>query len=100
MAVLPLRRGDTFVVNAAFKVSNVAQDMTGWTLEASMQFSNCDAIALTPSWVSQAGGTAKFRLSHEETATLEIGEYLLQVRTINPSGDRSSCAPMTVRVRE
>jgi len=95
---LTLRRGDTFVANAEFAVNGVAQDMTGWTLEATLQFSNCAPVELSVSWVNQIGGVAQVRLSHEDTDDLHVGDHDLRVRAINPSGDRSSCNPVVVKV--
>lgn len=95
---LTLRRGDTFVANAEFAVNNVAQNMTGWTLEATLQFANCTPVELTVSWVNQAGGVAQVRLSHEDTDELQIGDHELRVRAISPTGDRSSCNPVVVKV--
>jgi hypothetical protein len=95
---LTLRRGDTFVANAEFAVNGVAQDMTGWTLEATLQFANCTPVDLAVSWVNRAGGVAQVRLAHEATEELKVGEHELRIRAINPSGDRSSCNPVLVRV--
>lgn len=100
MGILTLRRGDTFIANAAFTVASVAQDMTGWTLEATLQFRNCTPVDLTPSWVDQVNGEAQVRLSHDNTPNLEIGDHELRVRAINPAGDRTSCNPVTVRVSD
>lgn len=95
---LTLRRGDTFVANAEFAVNSVPQDMTGWTLQATMQFANCTPVDLTVSWVNQAGGVAQVRLPHEDTEKLEVGDHELRVRAISPTGDRSSCNPVLVKV--
>lgn len=97
---LTLRRGDTFVASAEFTASGVAQDMTGWTLEATLQFSNCTPVDLVTSWVDQDGGIAQVRLSHEDTPDLHIGEHTLRIRAIAPSGDRNSCNPVTVKVMD
>jgi hypothetical protein len=100
MGVLTLRRGDTFIANAAFTVAGVAQDMTNWTLEATLLFRACTPVDLETSWVDQANGQALVRLSHGDTPSLEIGDHELRVRAINPAGDRTSCNPVTVRVSD
>lgn len=98
MPTIPLRRGDTFVASAAFSANGVAKDMSGYTLEADLQFANCTPVPLTAAWVTIATGIASIRLPHADTATLQPGEHQLRVRAINAAGDRSSCSPITVQV--
>lgn len=98
MPTIPLRRGDTFVASAAFSANGVAKDMSGYTLEADLQFANCTPVALTATWTTIATGLASIRLAHTATVSLQPGEHQLRVRAINAGGDRSSCSPITVQV--
>lgn len=98
MPTIPLRRGDTFVASAAFSTAGVPKNMTGYTIEADLQYANCTPVVLTPSWTDISTGLAKVKLTHTETASLPAGEHVLRIRAINPDGDRSSCSPITVQV--
>ena len=98
MPTIPLRRGDTFVASAVFSTAGVPKNMTGYTIEADLQYANCSPVALTASWTDIVTGQAKVKLAHEATALLQPGEHVLRIRAINPDGDRSSCSPITVQV--
>lgn len=98
MATIQLRRGDTFVAGAAFSTSGVPKNMTGYTLEADLQYANCTPVALSATWIDITIGSARIKLQHTETAALQFGEHQLRVRAINADGDRSSCSPITVQV--
>lgn len=100
MAIIPLRRGDDFVVTARFTTDGDPQDMTGWTLEATLRYANCTPVELATEWTDEIGGVAAITLGDTDTPNLAIGEHELQVRAISPAGVRSSSRPVTVEVRD
>jgi hypothetical protein len=102
MAILPLRKGDTFVARATFTDDATGDPyaMDNWLIAASMLFSSCPPVELTCTWLNQPGGVAILRLPADETASLHIGEYELRVRMTTPEGDLISADPQVVQVRE
>lgn len=97
---LTLRRGDTFVAQAAFSEGGIPQDMTDWEVEATLQYAACGPVVLDVDWGDQVGGIAVVTLGHEETQGLQIGDHVLRVRAINPQGHRTSCNPVMVKVSD
>jgi hypothetical protein len=98
-----LRRGDDFevAVDCFDSVTGDPLNMTGWSVEATLQFSNCPPVEMTHAWVVQASGRSKVSLTDEQTAGLtHVGEYTLQARAISPSGKKSSTLPSKVAVRD
>ena len=100
MAIIHLRKGDDFELSVACTRDDAPEDMTGWTLESSMLYSNCPPVELTMAWDDASQGLAIASLSDETTQSLHVGEYELQVRVINPDGKKSSSRPVTVVVRD
>ncbi len=100
MADLSLRRGDTFKVNAKFSVAGSPFDMTGFGIEASLQFANCTPVELEAVWSDILVGEAQIKLAHTETPALEYGEHTLRIRVVEPGGDRTSMKPETVQVAD
>ena len=100
MAVIHLRKGDDFEAQVDCKRDGVAEDMTGWTLEADMRYANCAPVVLTVAWETIATGIAVVSLAATSTSSLHVGEYELQVRAIDPDGKKSSSRPVTVIVRD
>ena len=98
MADLSLRRGDTFKVNAKFSVAGLPYDMTGFGIEASLQYANCTPVELDAAWSDIAAGEAQVKLAHGDTLALPYGEHALRIRVIEQSGDRTSMKPKTVQV--
>ena len=100
MADLSLRRGDTFKVNAKFSVAGLPFNMTGFGIEASLQFANCTPVDLEAVWSDISVGEAQIKLAHTETPALAHGEHALRIRVIEQSGDRTSMKPKTVQVAD
>lgn len=100
MADLSLRRGDTFKVNAKFSVAGLPYDMTGFGIEASLQFANCTPVDLNAAWSDISVGEAQIKLDHAETLALSHGEHALRIRVIEIGGDRTSMKPKTVQVAD
>ncbi len=100
MADLSLRRGDTLKVNATFSVAGLPYDMTGFDIEASLQFANCTPVDLDAAWSDISAGEAQIKLAHAETLALQYGEHSLHIRVIEVSGDRTSMKPKTVHVTD
>jgi hypothetical protein len=88
MPTIPLRRGDDLALKATFtdKVSGEAADLTGWSISATMRFSNCPPVELTAAFVSPSTGEAGIELPDTETLNLKVGEHTLRVRLTNPAG--------------
>lgn len=88
MPTIPLRKGDDLALKATFtdKVSGEAADLTGWSISATLQFSNCTPVELTASFASPSTGEASVELADTETARLQVGEHNLRVRLTNPAG--------------
>lgn len=88
MPIISLRRGDDLALKAKFsdKVTNADADLTGWSVSATLQFSNCPPVELTASFVSPSTGEASVELADTETAKLQVGEHNLRVRLTNPAG--------------
>ena len=100
MADLSLRRGDTFKVNAKFSVAGLPYNMTGFGIEASLQFANCTPVELEAVWSDIVVGEAQIKLVHTETPALEHGEHILRIRVVEAGGDRTSMKPKTVQVAD
>lgn len=100
MAVIDLRRGDALVLRATFTQNGIDYSMSGWTIEASMKFSNCQAVDLTAAWVDGFTNVGRIRLEEENTSQLQLGDYELNVRVTSPEGDPISTTPVTIRVRD
>lgn len=100
MAIIYLRKGDDLEVSVTCTREGSPENMTGWTLEASMLYSNCAPVDLTVAWNNAAQGEAIATLDDESTMDLHVGEYELQVRAISPDGKKSSSLPVTVVVRD
>lgn len=98
-----LRRGDDFEVALDCYDSETGDplNMAGWSVEATIQYSNCPPVTMTHAWVNQALGQSKVSLTDEQTEGLShVGEYTLQARAISPSGKKSSTLPSKVAVRD
>lgn len=96
------RIGDSFSYLGEFlnEDTQLPQNMTTWTVEASLWGGQCSAVPLEVSWIDQAAGMVKFNLSPENSAALDPGTYELQIRTISPENDSVSIVPAKVVVRE
>jgi hypothetical protein len=77
MAVIHLRKGDDFEAQVECKRDGVAEDMTGWILEADMRYANCPPVVLTVAWDTIGAGVAVVSLADTATSSLPVGEYEL-----------------------
>lgn len=100
MSIINLRRGDALVLRVTFTQDGVQYDMSGWSLAASMKYSNCTPVDLETEWIVGFDNVGRLRLSAEETQGLELGEYELSVRATSPDGDPISTTPVKIVVRD
>lgn len=100
MAIIKLRRGDSLSLRISFFVDENPYPMTGWTIEGSISYLNCNPVSLTFEWIDQDLGVGRLILETEETMNLEAGDHDLQIRRISSLGVATSTTPVTIRVRD
>lgn len=93
-----LRRGDDFSYGAFVKTGGVAQNLTGWTLQA-VATQGAASQAVTTTVVDAAAGAAKFTILKAATAGMAEGLWQLQIRLTTPLDVSVSADPVVIKVR-
>jgi hypothetical protein len=100
--ILAFRKGDrrTFQVAFTNRSDGEPYSMTGWAIEASMRFPECQTIDLECDWTDVANGVAEVVIDDIDDALhLQVGDYELHIRASKANDDSISSGPYTIRVR-
>ncbi len=95
---IPIKRGDTFLVQGAVIVGGVAQDCTDWS--ARCQIKGCNDFAVTPlfTWLDQVAGTYQLYVADTTDWPIEILSFDIEYTT--DSGQIISTVNVYVPVSE
>lgn len=100
MPTMNLRRGDDFVVAFKATFESADKDITGYAVAATLRYANCTPVDMTVNLTNELTGDGELVLDETQTADLQIGTHVLQMRVTSPSGRGSSSLPVTVEVRD
>lgn len=86
MITLNFKRGDTFIVQGAVTVSDLAQSLSGWTIASQVRNGSALLTSLTVTWVNQANGTYQLSAAPAATVNWPIKLLSCDIQYTSPSG--------------
>lgn len=90
MITLNFKRGDTFTVQGQVTVNDVAQDLTGWSVQSQVRNGTALLTQLTVTWVDQPGGVYLLSATPAATAAWPVKTLSCDIQYTSPAGQVTS----------